>query len=409
MITTCRGCHSPNLRVVLDLGRIGSAEYSTSPTYRSARWPLQFGQCLSCSLVQLVNAQRQDGIYHTYWYRSGVNEAMKAELKDVVACATAMVQFGPHDIAIDIGANDGTLLSAYHGSGFRVAYEPAPNLQGELAKHANQVYSEFFPSHLQSWEDSAKIVTAIACAYAVDDIHGFLAGVRAVLHKDGVAVIQFQDLKQMLDATAFDNICFEHLTYFSLASFEAIAVQHNLTVVKVERRAINGGSLRVYLQRFSPNWKAGISVDQIFAWELGCEKPARMDRFVAAVTERIAQIRGVVELLRRRFGTTIDLYGASTKANTLLQVCGLDHTEIRWAWERSEEKWGTYMAATGIPIVPEARGRRDPPDLLLAGIWQFREQILAREGEYLRRGGAVCFPLPVVDVVTGVGLGLIKE
>lgn len=401
MITLCRGCSSPNLQVVLDLGLIASAEYDNNPDYRSVKWPLQFGQCLKCKLVQLVSASRQEGIYQQYWYRSGVNETMKAELYDVAAKAFDMVRstLKGDDIVIDIGANDGTLLSWYSKALFRVAWEPAPNLQGELVRHANEVYSEFFPSHLQSWEGSAKIVTAIACAYAVDDIHGFMEGVRAVLHKDGVAVVQFQDLKQMLEATAFDNICFEHLTYFSLASFEAIAVQHGLTTVRVERRVINGGSLRVYLRHFKSNWQADISVSQTFAWELGCDRPAAMDRFVSDVTERKAQIKGVVHAARQA-GHTVDLYGASTKANTLLQVCGLDRRHIRWAWERSEEKWQKYQSATGIKMVAEETGRKNPPALLLAGVWQFRDMIITREAEYLRKGGTLCFPLPIVEMVS---------
>lgn len=398
MITTCRGCASPNLRTVLDLGPIASAEYDNNPDYRSVKWPLQFGQCLKCKLVQLVNAERQEGVYQQYWYRSGVNETMKAELKDVVETASRIVNLQPQNIVIDIGANDGTLLSNYRGQ-YRVAFEPAPNLQVELARQAEAVYSEFFPSHIQSWEGAGMIVTAIACAYAVDDIHGFMEGVRAVLHADGVAIIQFQDLKQMLDATAFDNIAFEHLTYFSLASFEAIAVQHGLTTVRVDRRAINGGSLRVYLRHFKSHWQADISVSETFAWELGCDRPAAMDRFVSDVTERKAQIKGVVDAARAA-GQSVDLYGASTKANTLLQVCGLSSTHIRWAWERSEEKWHKWQSATGIKIVPEAVGRQFPPDLLLVGIWQFRDAIVARESEYLRKGGTLCFPLPTVEMVS---------
>lgn len=398
MITTCRGCHSSSLRTVLDLGPIASAEYDNNPDYRSVKWPLQFGQCLKCKLVQLVNAERQEGVYQQYWYRSGVNETMKAELKDVVETASRMVGLQPQDIVIDIGANDGTLLSNYRGQ-YRVAFEPAPNLQVELARQAEAVYSEFFPSHIQSWEGAGMIVTAIACAYAVDDIHGFMEGVRAVLHADGVAIIQFQDLKQMLDATAFDNIAFEHLTYFSLASFEAIAVQHGLTTVRVDRRAINGGSLRVYLRHFKSHWQADISVSETFAWELGCDRPAAMDRFVSDVTERKAQIKGVVDAARAA-GQSVDLYGASTKANTLLQVCGLSSKHIRWAWERSEEKWHKWQSATGIKIVPEAVGRQFPPDLLLVGVWQFRDMILQREAEYLRKGGTLCFPLPSVEMVS---------
>jgi NDP-4-keto-2,6-dideoxyhexose 3-C-methyltransferase len=78
----------------------------------------------------------------------------------------------------------------------------------------------------------------------------------------------------------------------------------------------------------------------------------------------------------------------------------LDGAVIRQAWERSEAKWGR-LTATGIPIVSEETGRADPPDLLIAGIWQFREAVLRREVAYLQQGGAMLFPLPAVDLVRG--------
>jgi NDP-4-keto-2,6-dideoxyhexose 3-C-methyltransferase len=101
----------------------------------------------------------------------------------------------------------------------------------------------------------------------------------------------------------------------------------------------------------------------------------------------------------------IDLYGASTKGNTLLQVCDLGPKDIRQAWERSPEKWGR-KTVTGIPIVSEEAGRADPPAMLFVVIWQFRDAIMQREAAYLAQGGKLLFPLPrveVIDVYKGVG------
>jgi len=73
---------------------------------------------------------------------------------------------------------------------------------------------------------------------------------------------------------------------------------------------------------------------------------------------------------------------------------------VRQAWERSPAKWGLRTVGTDIPIVSEEEGRRDPPELLLAGIWQFRDAILSREAKYLQAGGSIIFPLPKVDIVS---------
>jgi hypothetical protein len=117
-----------------------------------------------------------------------------------------------------------------------------------------------------------------------------------------------------------------------------------------------------------------------------------------------AQVIAVRDQLRKTVidavsaGKTIDLYGASTKGNTLLQFCDLGPPLIRQAWERSEAKWDR-RTATGIPIVSEEDGRSSPPDLLLVLIWQFRDAVIKREIDYLAGGGTLLFPLPSVHMV----------
>jgi NDP-4-keto-2,6-dideoxyhexose 3-C-methyltransferase len=213
-----------------------------------------------------------------------------------------------------------------------------------------------------------------------------------------VWIVQFQDLDQMLKATAFDNICFEHLCYYSLASFERLIQPYGLAVVDAEVRTINAGSYRLYIQHDAVSAVRHIGglgrVEQLRAREAGCEDWQTLEIFAWRVGEARRQIQSAITATAPG---TIDLYGASTKANTLLQYCGLDERVIRQAWERSPEKIGR-TTVTGIPIVSEETGRADPPAALVAGIWQFREAILEREAAYLDQGGAILFPLPEVDL-----------
>jgi C-methyltransferase-like protein len=171
-------------------------------------------------------------------------------------------------------------------------------------------------------------------------------------------------------------------------------------VVDAEVRAINAGSYRLYIQHMGRGRASHLvpglmRVQALQDREAGCEDWQTLETFAWRVGEARRQIQSAI-LATAGWGA-VDLYGASTKANTLLQYCGLDHTVIRQAWERSPEKVGR-TTVTGIPIVSEETGRADPPAALLAGIWQFRDQILEREAAYLDQGGAILFPLPEVDL-----------
>jgi len=97
---------------------------------------------------------------------------------------------------------------------------------------------------------------------------------------------------------------------------------------------------------------------------------------------------------RTAAGRTVDVYGASTKGNTLLQYYGLDHTLIRAAAERNPDKWGRVTVGTRIPIVSEDEARARRPDYFLVLPWHFMEEFQAREQPYLLAGGRFIVPLP---------------
>jgi hypothetical protein len=403
----CRACRS-GLEPLVDLGDICLSGFPARDEADRPRAPLLLCACGACRLVQLGHTVSRDDLFCHYWYQSGINETMRDELASVVEDAVMRVgEMTPNDVVLDIGANDGTLLTHYrtlglnplHDGPIRVAYEPARNLQEALRLAADVIVADYFPERykeIQRLEGRVKIITSIAMVYAVNALAPFLAAIAALLHRDGVWIVQFQDLAQMLQTRAFDNICHEHLCYFSLESFGKLLVPYGLQVVDAGRRAINGGSLRLTVQH------SGHQVDrhvmERLAEESGCQQWTALEAFDARVQETIRHIRGAVTPWIGR-GRTVDLYGASTKANTLLQVCHVDHRVLRQAWERSPEKVGRRTVGTDIPIVSEEDGRADPPDALLVGIWQFREAILVRESAFLRSGGTLIFPLPNVDLV----------
>lgn len=407
LTNTCRVCRRP-LFSLLDLGMM------KLPWFPKARdpnpipeAPLHLMGCDECGLVQLSDTVEPDLLYRQYWYRSEINELMREELTAIVKQALLHVSVFEADYVVDIGANDGYLLSQYprqraHWQSPRIAYEPAFNLKELCARHCELLVNDYFPAGVAKREGihhAAKIVTSIAMFYDLDDPRTFVEAIDHCLHEDGLWILQFQDLAQMVEAGAIDNVCHEHLTYWSLASF-CWFLGHtglDLHVVHAERRAINGGSLRIHVRR--KLWPAAATVEDLLNQELHSIGWAALGRFAWQADQMRNQVQGLVQRANDA-GYTIDLYGASTKASTLLQYCGLSHEQIRCAWERNAEKFGR-VTATGIPIVDEAAGRRIPPELLLVGIWQFRELILEREEAFVAGGGRLLFPLPEVELVHG--------
>jgi NDP-4-keto-2,6-dideoxyhexose 3-C-methyltransferase len=281
-----------------------------------------------------------------------------------------------------------------------MAYEPAYNLYDQLRRHCEVLYPDFFPPALKVIPArSVDLVTSIACFYSNPDPHSYCQAVYDMLAPGGLWIVQMQDLQQMLAATAFDNICFEHLGYYTLGTFDAIARCHGLCIEECETRAINGGSLRFYIRKLE-DAHPHPSVEEQIHREEGCDSVDAMGQFAWRVGQMREQIRGLVDRVRSQ-GQQLDLYAASTKSSTLMQYCGLDCNLIRWAVERSPEKVGRLTSGTLIPIVSEETWRASHPTVALIGAWQFKDAILKREAAFLTGGGDFIVPLPYCEVVCG--------
>lgn len=410
--TTCRACNG-TLIPVLALGNHRLNDFPGRGDDLTARRqvPLTLTVCAQCSLAQLADTVPADWLYRDYWYRSGVNEAMVTELQGIVKEATAQISLAATDYVLDIGANDGTLLAAYRRatgySPIRVAVEPAYNLQAILTPQTDLLIPDYFPTpKLDRLAGRFKIITAIACCYDLEDPLSFFQGIARLLHPAGIAVVQFQDLLQQIQATAFDTIVHEHLEYYSLGSLLEVCTAAGLQAARVQTSAINGGSLRVTLRRGRGPGPLTASVAQQLIQEL--QAHLGVDQIVHGDLTAFVAFRRQVETIRAQLGSTlalcqqqgqpVDWYGASTKSNCTLQVLGWGPTEIRQAIDRNPEKH-RRMTITGIPIVSEEAWRQDPPPLTILGIWQYRDFVLQREQAYLQQGGIVVVPLPRVEII----------
>lgn len=400
----CRACGGETIRV-FELG--GQYVNAFPETFENLgpKVPMALMRCHACGLIQLTHTTPREWLYDHYWYRSGVNEAMRAALADIVTKATALVPVGTDDVVVDIGANDGTLLNFYRADEMtptRVAYEPAPNLAEECERHCEILVKGFFPSgdyEYPAFAKKPKIVSSIAMFYDLEDPSTFVAEIKRILHPEGIWVCQQAYLPSMLDNNAFDNICHEHLTYFGILPFIQLIARHGLQVIDVEVNEVNGGSFRTYVthkdSKVATEWAATRRVMDLCAAEEALRLRDTNEPYLAFKDRAhgIALILQLEAVKARQAGWKMDLYGASTKGNSLLQFCDLGPMQIARAVERSAEKVGRYTV-TGIPIVSEETWREDAADLTLMCLWQFKEAVLKRERNYLNQGGTFLIPMP---------------
>lgn len=394
---TCRLCGSEHLQDILTLGEQYVSNFVIyEEITKGLKAPLDLVLCENCTLLQLRHTAPQELLYaRHYWYRSGVTKFMKDALLDITKTLEDLIELKAGDCVLDLGANDGTLLSSYqHKKIIKIGCEPATNLIDQLKIHSDHVIDDFWT--YENFEklakkhtlNKAKIITAIGMFYDMEDPNQFVADAAKALDQSGVFVAQLMCLKPMLESNDLGNICHEHLEYYSLESLEYLFEKNGLEIFKLEKNNVNGGSYRIFCRH-----KSGYPLEL---------KEEVSIKDVHSFVERINQNKqDCVSFIERevRKGKTVYVYGASTKGNVILQYYGLDSKLITAAAEKSPEKWGKYTIGTGIPIISEEQARSEQPDYFLVLPWGFFEEFYTREVSWRKKGGKFIVPLPEFRIV----------
>ena len=403
----CRSCREV-LIDILSLGDIKLSDFR-SDTVPPPAAPLDLMLCGRCYLVQLKESTPPDLLYtKNYGFKSGINNTIRADLREIVDQAikeVLPVYPSFKSTVIDIGANDGTLLSNYPAKHFhRVGVDPVSKLSKELATHADEVVSDYFTAAaVEPYMNNqkAQIITSISMFYDLEEPNKFVKEVASLLAYDGVWIIQQNYLASMLTLNAYDNICHEHIEYYTLTSMKPLIERHGMEIYKVSESTINGGSFRTFIRH-----KNHKEIDPSVYHMLEREKRAKLDTMEPYIKfgKRIAFLsQKLHDSIEEKVNDhkTIYLYGASTRGNTLLQVSKLNKRLIRTAVERNPEKVGKRIASLQIPIISEEKARQFPPEYMLVLPWFFKNEFIKREHEYLKNGGTFIVPLPEVREYSG--------
>ena len=393
---TCRACGNAT-DLVLDFGEQYLPDFIPPGTPRGPRFPLRAVLCGSCTLLQLDGTVPRDALYHErYGFRSGVNEAVRADLASVVGYALGAV---PQPGAwLDIACNDGTLLGNVPRSVTRTGIDPLAQFADEALGRADRIVSDYFqPGYFEPGEFD--VVTSVSMFYDLDDPGAFARDVASVLAPGGAWVIQQNYSLDMIRLNAIDNFCHEHVTYFSVTSLMPVLAQAGLEISDVTYSSVNGGCFRVLASHRGARPERDSVASAVAAEaEAGLGDPLAWKQWGGDVLAELGKTRAFLEDAKVA-GERVLLYGASTRGGTFLQMIGAGPGLLPYAVERSEAKVGTVMNATGIPVISEEEMRRYPPDYLLISPWFFREVFLEREKDYLAAGGSMIFPLPQFEVV----------
>lgn len=412
LVEKCRVCGKNDWLEVISFGQVELANgfLDPAPVYPpEPAYPLDVIVCRDCWLMCIRHVVDPEVLFGHYVYVSQQSETLARHMRNVVDWATEQARLTPGDLVVELGSNVGDHLALFAERGMRVVgVDPAKNLAEIANERGIETVADFFgpeaSGRIAREKGRASLVYGRQCFAHIDDVHNVLDGADAVLGPDGVVVIEVPYLVNLLDENQFDTIFHEHLSYYSLGTFRRLFDSHGMEVIDVHRANVHGGSIVVFASRESAGRTAAPSVAELLALEeqrgLTTERPYRefAERTRRVTTQVRELVRGLVADGKRVAG-----YGAPSKGCTLLQLCGLGEEDLEFCSDTTPLKHGKVLPTTHIPVYSPEQAKENPPDYYLLLAWNYADDIIRNEREFLEGGGRFIVPIPEPRVVSAEG------
>ncbi len=406
--TTCRMCGSSKLYSFLSLGSmpipngfLGKKDLKKQELH----YPLKICVCESCWLVQLTHTIPAEIMFKNYLYIPSASKTMVEHFQKLATDVIAAINPLKNELVIDIGSNDGTLLSFFKKKKLNVlGIDPAENIAKDTnargiatiadyfnEKTAQKVYQKF---------GTAKAITATNVFAHIDDLHSVMKGVKILLHSKGLFVIEAPYLIDLLDNNEFDTIYHEHLSYISIRPLMKLFEKYKLKIVDIKKQSIHGGTVRIFAAHVDGSYSIHPRVGKFVAEENLKKLHVRStyDEFARRV--KVIK-RDLLHFLKRikKENRSIIGYGASAKGNVLTNYCNISTDILDYIVDSTPYKQGKYTPGTHIPIYSETKLKTDTPDYALLMSWNFAKEIIEKNKEYRERGGQFIITIPYLKIV----------
>ncbi|MGD1881864.1 MAG: NAD-dependent epimerase/dehydratase family protein [Paracoccaceae bacterium] len=402
----CISCKHEGLRPILDLGLMPRSDgllEETALSQKESLVPLRLGYCPECALVQLLETRPADEMFgDDYVYFSSFSEDLLAHSKKNAEEIIENRGLGADNLVVEIASNDGYMLKNFKEAGIRVlGVDPASQPASAAREKGIETVIDFFGTRVAGQvvesHGKADVIIANNVVAHVADQNDLVKGMADLIADDGKVVVEFPYVRDLIDFIEFDTIYHEHLCYFSVGSAKMLFERHGLHLNDVRRLSIHGGSLRLYFGKTEGMSEAAEAILKEEA-ALGLDRYDYYTDFGSRVRTFRENARKLVSDIRSE-GKRIVAYGAAAKGTIMLNYLSLDSSTIEYAVDKNVHKQGKYMPGVRVRIDDPARLRTDKPEYVMILPWNFRDEIVRQQKDFLASGGKFVVPIPNLEIV----------
>lgn len=399
VVDHCQVCDSTDLESVIFIGYLPPVNAMPAIGSRPAEqpaYPAEVLRCRKCQLVQIGLIVDPAILFPpTYPYTSGTTKILRENFAELSSEVERLYPLKPSDLIVDVGSNDGTLLSNF--TRFCRVYGIEPTNAGKLAIErgiATQIsfFNRAAVKVALAAHGKARMVTATNVFAHIEDVHEIVDSILELLDEDGIFISESHYLLPLVETLQYDTIYHEHLRYYSVTALKYLLEMHGLEIIHTRRIPTHGGSIRVYAAR-KGKYPVRESVAATLAEESRELTEAKLKAFKKNVVDSKLALYSLLGDIKRNGGRIYGV-GAPSRASTLINYVGLDDGILDCVLEiKGSYKVGKYIPGTKIPVVDEARLFEDQPEYAMLLSWHIADELMPK---LKARGfkGKFIIPLP---------------
>jgi hypothetical protein len=384
----CQISGSNNLSLVIDLGHQAPCDSLLTRQMLDQpekTYPLRLMLCPESGLAQLDYVIDGAEIYYPdYPYRSGISKPLELYQRAFADRIVERFGYQPGAFCVDVGSNDGTLLTGFRRHGFRTLGVEPTNI-ARIARSENEIetiqqfFTEAVAREIVGAYGHPQFVTMTNVFAHMAPLGEVMRGLVELLGRDGIFITESQYLLDVLEKNQFDGIYHEHIRTYSLKSLVTLFPSYGLEVFDVERGARYGGNIRAYVARRGAQ-RVTSAVGELLALEeqVGLHQPATWEKFRARVRENRDKFMEFAYHVRRQ-GQSMVGVSCPGRSATMLNYYGITPDLMPYIGELPTSlKLGLYVPGKHIPVVSNRRIIEEQPDYLVLLAWHYTEPIVQR-------------------------------
>ncbi len=385
VLESCVACGWHHLERFIDLGPQPLANQFHDGSKPLTSWPLALNYCANCFHSQQQIAVDPALMFSEYSYVSGTSRSLGEYFDEFVKRVEGdfgRAQMPPGRLnVLEIGSNDGSLLSRFAKRGHYVqGVDPAANLALAARDNGVPTVNAFWPpgrdQGVRIGGPFNVIIMMNVLAHTANPL-GFLLAAKEFLAPGGRIYVQTSQAEMILGGQ-FDTIYHEHVSFFTARSFDALAWRAGLTIDKLSRVPVHGGSYLVEMVNTPHLTTLSLTTEINAEHAAGLYAP---EAYVAFAEKAAAIKVDVCELIeqKRAEGFGAFAYGAAAKGVVFLNYTGVN---VGGILDDNPLKAGKLVPGRDIGVMSmrsfQKMGGPERPILWLILAWNMRDEIVAK-------------------------------